>query len=211
MSVNMSEIKRIADELRGLEPLLESTEIGINLKNKTDPEGAYQAEDYARWMGNDTGELQAAFDRLALYERALPALLDAIGWLMDNAVMLPCKVGDKVYEPTSRGTISAYEVISVHVSNCSVLIGWNLLEGFYSNVNGFEVSALGKTVFLTRAEAEAAIAQEKQKPRVDPHDIIYYGGDIELGVIGGTGAYINYPTDNQGTACEAAQREGAKG
>ena len=35
-------------------------------------------------------------------------------------------------------------------------LGWELVDGIYSNVRGFEVSALGKTVFLTREEAEAA-------------------------------------------------------
>lgn len=49
--------------------LTERTEDGeVCIINKTDPEGAYNAEDYARWMGNDTGELAAALDRLAAFE-----------------------------------------------------------------------------------------------------------------------------------------------
>ena len=49
--------------------LTERTEDGIVcVINRIDPEGAYDAEDYARWMGNDTGELAAALDRLAAYE-----------------------------------------------------------------------------------------------------------------------------------------------
>lgn len=73
-------------------------------------------------------------------------------------VVLPCKVGDTVYEPNKRGFISIYKVISIHLSTCSILVGWELIDGIYSNVNGFEASALGKTVFLTRDEAEAALA-----------------------------------------------------
>lgn len=72
-------------------------------------------------------------------------------------VVLPCKVGNTVFEPSKRGFISTYRIISVHFSACSTLIGWELIEGIYSNVNGFELSALGKTVFLTREEAENAM------------------------------------------------------
>ena len=72
-------------------------------------------------------------------------------------VVLPCNVGDTVYEPNKRGFISIYKVISIHLSTCSILVGWELIDGIYSNVNGFEASALGKTVFLTREKAEAAL------------------------------------------------------
>ena len=70
-------------------------------------------------------------------------------------------LGEKVYEPNKRGFVSTYEVISVHISYCSVLVGWNLIDGIYSNLNGFEISALGKSVFLTRAEAETALRREQ--------------------------------------------------
>lgn len=71
-------------------------------------------------------------------------------------------LGKKVYEPNKRGFVSTYEVISVHISYCSVLVGWNLIDGIYSNLNGFEISALGKSVFLTRKEAEAALRREQE-------------------------------------------------
>lgn len=70
-------------------------------------------------------------------------------------------LGKKVYEPNKRGGVSTYEVISVHISYCSVLVGWNLIDGIYSNLNGFEISALGKSVFLTRAEAKQALRREQ--------------------------------------------------
>ena len=68
-------------------------------------------------------------------------------------------LGNTVYEPNKRGVISTYKVISVHFSGCSILVGWDLLDGIYSNLNGFEISALGKTVFLTREAAEAALEE----------------------------------------------------
>ena len=70
-------------------------------------------------------------------------------------------IGQTVYEPNKRGFISTYEVISIHISGGSVLAEWELLDGIYSNLNGFEISALGKTVFLTREEAEAALRREQ--------------------------------------------------
>ena len=70
-------------------------------------------------------------------------------------------LGKTVYEPNKRGFISTYEIISVHISTCSVLVGWNLLDGIYSNLNGFEISALGKTVFLTRTEAALKAREQK--------------------------------------------------
>lgn len=70
-------------------------------------------------------------------------------------------LGNTVYEPNKRGVISTYKVISVHFSGCSILVGWDLLDGIYSNLNGFEISALGKTVFLTREAAEAALKERE--------------------------------------------------
>lgn len=79
-----------------------------------------------------------------------------------RVVVLPCKVGDTVYEPNKRGFVSTYKVVSIHLSNCSMLVGWEVIDGVCSNVNGFEASALGKTVFLTREEAEAALREAKK-------------------------------------------------
>lgn len=81
--------------------------------------------------------------------------------------VLPCKVGDTVYEANKCGFVSTYEVISIHVSAYSILIGWDLIDGVYSNLNGFEVSALGKTVFLTREEADAALKKREAGNETD--------------------------------------------
>ncbi len=75
-------------------------------------------------------------------------------------VVLPCKVGDTVYEVQElRKRIQPYTIIAVHISNCSILFGWEVKddEGIYTNVNGFCDYAIGKTVFLTHEEAEAAL------------------------------------------------------
>lgn len=73
---------------------------------------------------------------------------------------LPCKPGDTVYEIQKlRKRIQPYTIISIHISNSSILFGWELKDGkgIYSNVNGFCDYVIGKTVFLTQAEAEDAL------------------------------------------------------
>lgn len=78
-----------------------------------------------------------------------------------RCVVLPCKAGDIVYEANKRGFVSTYRVTTIHVSNCSILVGWEILDGVCTNLNGFEASAIGKTVFLTRESAEAALKGEQ--------------------------------------------------
>lgn len=88
-------------------------------------------------------------DKLEEYEK-----LDEQGKLMK----LPCAVGDKLYEPRpDRGMISEYAVnyIGYYGKNHEFFIGWDLVSGIYSNLNGIHVSEIGKTVFLNREEAEA--------------------------------------------------------
>ena len=128
----------------------------------------------------DCGILDKIVDRLAVYEETglepedfkrafneaavLKLAGQALGITPDRLRELAQAdrlLGKKVYEPNKRGIVSTYEVISVHISYCSVLVGWNLIDGIYSNLNGFEISALGKSVFLTRAEAETALRREQ--------------------------------------------------
>ena len=79
---------------------------------------------------------------------------------------LPCAVGDTVYEVQDlRKRIQPYTIIAVHISDCGNLYGWELKDGkgVYSNVNGFSEYAIGKQVFLTREEAEAALKGEQSE------------------------------------------------
>ena len=127
----------------------------------------------------DTEYSGEAVDRLAAYEETglepeeIELLAKQRDLYVDACGELPLKrirelvqadrlLGKKVYEPNKRGFVSTYEVISVHISYCSVLVGWNLIDGIYSNLNGFEISALGKSVFLTRTEAESALRREQE-------------------------------------------------
>ena len=75
-------------------------------------------------------------------------------------VVLPCKVGDTVYMPVGKwGTITGYEADECdgfHIARDGVL---QIKAKCYSGNHG-TYGVPGKTVFLTREEAEAALAQK---------------------------------------------------
>lgn len=72
--------------------------------------------------------------------------------------VLPCKVGDTVYEVTSRKTISEYRVKAIRVELFCTFIEWDIVAGFVDkSIFGVPVNEIGKTVFLTREEADRAL------------------------------------------------------
>lgn len=81
-------------------------------------------------------------------------------------VKLPCKVGDKVYKLT-RNKVKKCEVVFVGISADEKCSYFNFVENYadgtfyksYSMVFG----VIGKTVFLTREEAEEALRKEREK------------------------------------------------
>lgn len=77
-------------------------------------------------------------------------------------VVLPCKVGDRLYEVTGRKTISVYEVRAIRVELFGLFIEWDIVEGFvWQSLAGINTGEIGKTVFLTREEAEKALEAMK--------------------------------------------------
>lgn len=77
-------------------------------------------------------------------------------------VRLPCKVGDTVYVPT-RNFISELRIIMISVDMHGTYFSWMLNSGIYPNLDGFSRSKLGKTVFLTREEAEKKLEEMKNE------------------------------------------------
>ena len=76
--------------------------------------------------------------------------------------VLPCKAGDTVYEVTSRKTISEYRVKAIRVELFCTFIEWDIVAGFVDkSIFGVPVDEIGKTVFLTHEEAEAALEAMK--------------------------------------------------
>lgn len=71
---------------------------------------------------------------------------------------LPCKVGDKVYSVT-RDFISKYIICSIQKYTEGFFFNWKCEEGIYANTRGFTEFEIGKTVFLTKEEAEQKLKE----------------------------------------------------
>ena len=83
-------------------------------------------------------------------------------------VVSPCKVGDTVYEVTNRKTISEYRVKEICVELFCTFIEWDIVAGFVDkSIFGVSVDEIGKTVFLTREEAEKALEARKDGDKTD--------------------------------------------
>lgn len=81
----------------------------------------------------------------------------------DLLIKLPCRVGDRLYQPT-EGFISEYIVGYIEVSTFNNLFfhtglvkGVNMIGGILPE------DEIGRTVFLTRDQAEAAIKEMEDK------------------------------------------------
>ena len=79
-------------------------------------------------------------------------------------VVLPCKVGDMLYEVTGRKTISVYKVKAIRVELFVIFVEWNLVDGIvWQSLSGIGSGEIGKTVFLSREEAEKALQEMEGK------------------------------------------------
>lgn len=80
-----------------------------------------------------------------------------------RVVVPPCKVGDRLYEVTGRKTISVYKVRAIRVELFGLFIDWDIVDGFvWQSLSGINAGEIGKTVFLTREEAEKALEEMKK-------------------------------------------------
>ena len=78
-------------------------------------------------------------------------------------VVLPCKVGDRLYEVTGRRTISVYKVRAIRAELFGLFIEWDIVEGFvWQSLSGINAGEIGKTLFLNREEAEKALETMKK-------------------------------------------------
>lgn len=85
---------------------------------------------------------------------------------IDKWVKLPCKVGDTLYEPTDRGTISEYRVTAIRVGLLFTFVEWDITNGFaWRLIDGICANEIGKTVFLSREEAERALKERESNEK----------------------------------------------
>lgn len=96
---------------------------------------------YENLTGEEYNKLTNALNRLAKFEDMIEQGL---------LVKLPCKVGDKVYQ-TDGVRIYQGEILSIDIEKNFTI--------FYADIICFDERAIGETVFLTKAEAEARLAE----------------------------------------------------
>ena len=84
------------------------------------------------------------------------------GYFKDRSrfVELPCKLGDTLFVPT-RNFVSEYKVVSFHVCGEGVWYRTNVIKGILTRLIADNVENIGKTVFLTREEAEQALKERE--------------------------------------------------
>ena len=75
-------------------------------------------------------------------------------------VELPCKVGDTLFVPT-RNLVSEYKIVSFHVCGEGIWYRTNVIKGILTRLISDNVEIIGKTVFLTREEAEQALKERE--------------------------------------------------
>lgn len=118
----------------------------IGVGNKTCEEFCKNAVD-----GCKNCYIQQVFKKLATYED-----LEEQGLL----VRLPCKVGDTVYVPT-RVLVSEFKITAIFCDIHGTYFYWLFYCGIYERTSGFSERDIGKTVFLTREEAEKKLEEMK--------------------------------------------------
>lgn len=92
------------------------------------------------------------YEKLATYED-----LEEQGKLLKPK----CFPGDYVWEVNKeRNIISEYEVSSIRYGiNKTFRYMWTLRDGIYGDLDGFKDDEIGRTVFLTKESAEAALKE----------------------------------------------------
>lgn len=116
--------------------------------------------------------LDKVIDRLAAYEDTIP--LERVQEIAQaekdgRLIVLPCKVGDLVFAlwdvPTKYKYVIYYAEIKevcIYVRNCRMTITYRLEPIEYrGRRKEYRAEDFGKTVFLTREEAEAALKKRE--------------------------------------------------
>lgn len=113
-------------------------------------------------------QVQNIIDRLAAIEDILGDEydLDRLRELVEadregRCVVLPCKHGDTVWFIKSAFSVAAFPIEANHVSirgiDCDGDVLYATITAYNKIERHFKSSDIGKTVFLTREEAEAAL------------------------------------------------------
>ena len=96
-----------------------------------------------------------------LFDSCLALIADHL--IANGVTVLPVQVGDRLYEVTGRKTISVYKVKAIRVELFGLFIECDIVEGFvWQSLSGINAGEIGKTIFLSREEAEKALEAMKK-------------------------------------------------
>lgn len=113
-------------------------------------------------------EMDSQIGLLALFYRNLWVMADLREKLKEyedleeqgRLLKLPCKMGDTVYGINAdRNIVSALKIISMNIYSYAIYFNYQLIDGIYKNIVNFADTDIGKTVFLTKSEAEAKLKE----------------------------------------------------
>lgn len=116
----------------------------------------------------DIGEciqmVYAAADQIERDQKEIEALRElAVAYKEERAIILPCKVGHRVFALLDTDKhISECEVKQIGLGNEIGFVGLEPI-GARGRKYGVALKGFGKTVFLTREEAEKALAEMEGK------------------------------------------------
>ena len=89
------------------------------------------------------------------------AIADNADYLLANGVIVPpCKVGDTVWSFLENNRLLECEVKQIFVDKKEIGMAYEP-KSFRGRMYGVNIRAFGKTVFLTREEAEAKLKGEQ--------------------------------------------------
>lgn len=135
-----------------MERLTKWEDDSITYKEKREFECGEYCDSCSQGAGN-CKTVENMIKKLATYED-----LEEQGLL----VRLPCKVGDTVYVPT-RVLVSEFKITAIFCDIHGTYFYWLFYCGIYERTSGFSERDIGKTVFLTREEAEKKLEELKNE------------------------------------------------
>lgn len=107
-----------------------------------------------RWYREEF-ECETLIEKLAEYEDA-----EENGLLL----RLPCEIYSYLFAPT-RNIVSIFQVVGFKYYGFDVFVKWKLEKGITGNfqIGGIYAHEIGKSVFLTKEEAEKALGERKER------------------------------------------------
>lgn len=90
-------------------------------------------------------------------------ICDEAARCLENAILLPCKVGDTVYRIFNEKVVELQVIaIPLLISTSGAFLSVTAQNGRFASIS-LDPDDFGKTVFLSREEAEAALKKDEGK------------------------------------------------